>query len=190
MRAIQMLWLLDGYNVLHAMGILSGRRAGPHGLEKARRALLGRLASGLGSRAGKAVVVFDAAGAPPGVTDVQFHHGVRVQFAKQKQQADDLIEELIHRSASRNLTVVSNDQRLVRAAKQRQCQTQTCEEFIAWLDKQRPVRGERPEEPSEKRHGLFKGRPDPLIDELAHLDDDPALGTDLPFTDFRDDDLE
>jgi uncharacterized protein len=185
-----MLWLLDGYNVLHAMGILSARRAGPHGLEKARRALIGRLAAGLGNRAGKAVVVFDAAGAPPGVTDVQLHQGIRVQFAKRKQQADDLIEDLIHQNASRTLTVVSNDQRLVRAAKQRQCQTQTCEEFIAWLDKQRPLRSERPDESDDKSRGLFKGRPDPLIDELAHLDEDPALGEDLQFTDFRDDDLE
>ena len=183
-----MLWILDGYNVLYAMGLLSDRRSGPHRLEKARLALLGRLAAALGEKASKAVVVFDAAGAPPGLANYEFHRGIRVHFARQKEQADDLIERLIHANASRSLTVVSNDQRLVKAARQRQCQTQSCEEFIAWLEKQRVRHAAHPEEPVEKSTGLPGSRVDPLLHELAGLDQDPSLGEELHFKELADED--
>ena len=53
-----MRYLVDGYNLLHATGHLSGK-VGPHGLEKARRTLLDRLAVLAKSGAG-VTVVFDA----------------------------------------------------------------------------------------------------------------------------------
>jgi predicted RNA-binding protein with PIN domain len=176
-----MLWLLDGYNVLHAIGLLSDRRVGPHGLEKARLTLLGRLAAVLGERAGRAVVVFDAKHAPPDVPTIHSYHGVQVKFARHRQEADDLIEQLIHDNASRSLTVVSNDLRLVRAAKHRQCKTMSCEEFMAWLERQRQPQAKSREEPDEKKEGLPSGRVDPFLKEFAELDYDPSLGEDLTF---------
>ncbi len=175
-----MLWLLDGYNVLHAMGLMPAQRGGPHALEKARRALLGRLASVLGDQAGHAVVVFDAAEAPPDVPAEQTHKGVHVRFARQRQEADDLIEDLIHDNASRNLTVVSNDHRLVRAARQRGCQPRSCEAFIDWLEKKRRARTPTRDEPAEKSQGMSAAEGDPLLAEWADLDDDPRFGGEFP----------
>ncbi len=181
-----MLWLIDGYNLLFAVGLLTEGRVGPHSLEKARLHLLGRLAAVLGDQSGRATVVFDAAQAPPGAPSTLIHRGIHVHFAHEKQEADDLIEQLIYHNASRSLTVVSNDQRLIRAAKQRDCRSMSCEDFMAWLDeKQQASREpERPEEPTEKIHGLSAGRSDPLLEELEHLDSDPSLGERLPFEDW------
>ena len=55
-----MLYLIDGYNLLHAMGVLRGR-VGPTGLEKARRRLLGLLHGSYGDESCRVTVVFDAA---------------------------------------------------------------------------------------------------------------------------------
>jgi predicted RNA-binding protein with PIN domain len=180
-----MLWLIDGYNLLFAAGLLAEGQIGPHGVEKARLGLLGRLASVLGDQAARATVVFDARHSPPGAPAAGSHRGVHVHFAHEKQEADDLIEQLIHDNASRSLTVVSNDQRLIRAAKQRDCRSISCEEFMAWLDQKQQTRRarERPEEPAEKTEGLPAGREDPLLKELADLDSDPSLGERFPFED-------
>src|SRR5438874_4475058 len=93
-----MAYLIDGYNLLHALGILRGR-TGPHGLEKARLGLLGLLHGALGDRAAEASVVFDAAGAPPGAPAEMDFHGIHVLFAVREEQADDLIEALIQRDS-------------------------------------------------------------------------------------------
>jgi hypothetical protein len=131
-----MRYLIDGYNLLHATGHLSGR-VGPHGLEKARQALLGRLAALVKTGAG-VTVVFDAHGAPPIVEREQTYQGVRVCFALGG-AADDVIEDLIRRdSAPRLLTVVSDDRRLKDAARRRQCPTPGCLDFYDEIDKAPP----------------------------------------------------
>ena len=48
-----MRYVIDGYNLLYAMGLVHARM-GPHGLEKARLALLGRLADSGGAKARRA----------------------------------------------------------------------------------------------------------------------------------------
>ena len=63
--AMSATYVIDGYNLLHAMGLLGGR-AGPHGLEKARGQLVGLLRGGFGGQAGAVTVVFDAANAHAG----------------------------------------------------------------------------------------------------------------------------
>src|SRR5216683_3684936 len=99
-------YLIDGYNLLHAMGVLRGR-VGPQGLEKARLRLLGLLQGALGKDAGQATIVFDAAGAPAGTADEQDYQGIHVRFAVHHEQADDLIEALIRQtSAPKQLAVV------------------------------------------------------------------------------------
>ena len=57
-------FLIDGYNLLHAMGVLHGR-VGPTGLQKARLRLLGLLHGAHGEASSAVTVVFDAAHAPP-----------------------------------------------------------------------------------------------------------------------------
>src|SRR5262249_53113494 len=75
-----MAYLIDGYNLLHAIGVLRGR-VGPQGLEKARQRLVGLLHGALGTESTNATIVFDAAGAPAGATDEQEYRGIQVRFA-------------------------------------------------------------------------------------------------------------
>ena len=112
--------LIDGYNLLHASGIL-GRGVGRGSLERSRNALLNFLAESLDARAlKKTTVVFDAREAPPGLPRTLSHRGITVRFADQGGEADDLIEQLIVADTTpRRLTVVSSDHRLHRAAKRR-----------------------------------------------------------------------
>jgi len=115
-----MLYLVDGYNLLHAVGIVS-RIRGPQGLEHSRLALLNFLAESLDpEEASQTTVVFDASDAPPGLPRVVEHRGLTVRFAVQHADADTLIEELIQtESAPGRLTVVSGDRRIQRAARRR-----------------------------------------------------------------------
>jgi len=136
-------YLIDGYNLLHAMGVLHGR-AGPGGLEKARLRLLGLLRGAYGEEAPLVTVVFDASGALPGAEEEQDYQGIRVRFAVHQQQADDLIELLIQRaSAPQHLIVVSDDHRLQKAARRRRCAVLGCLDFLEELDRRRrPKRGQ------------------------------------------------
>jgi hypothetical protein len=112
--------LIDGYNLLNAVGI-AGRGAGPGGLERSRLALLNFLAESLSAEEiPRTTVVFDARSAPPGLPGTTDHRGLTVRFAAGYEDADSLIEELIRSdSAPRKLVVVSSDHRLQRAARRR-----------------------------------------------------------------------
>lgn len=112
--------LIDGYNLMHAAGII-GRGAGPGGLERSRLALLNFIAESLDTaEVIQTTVVFDAANAPPGLPRTLVHRGLTVRFADKHESADELIEELIQLdSAPRRLIVVSSDHRLHRAARRR-----------------------------------------------------------------------
>ena len=112
--------LIDGYNLLHASGII-GRGIGPGGLERSRQALLNFLAESLPAvDVSRTTVVFDAKQSPYGVPRELEHRGLIVQFAAKYGDADSLIEELIQQdTAPKRLTVVSSDHRLQRAAQRR-----------------------------------------------------------------------
>src|SRR5262245_11737319 len=109
--------LIDGYNLCYAMGVIRNR-ARPTGLQKGRQRLLGLLAGAYGDEAPQVTVVFDAAKAPAGVPEEEAYQGIQVRYAIHNEQADDLIENLIHHhSAPRQLTVVSDDHRIQQAAR-------------------------------------------------------------------------
>src|SRR5262245_56721905 len=169
------IYLIDGYNLLHAMGVLSGR-VGPGGLEKARERLLGLLAGGFGDEAGSVTVVFDAAKAPPHAPAEQKFRGVHVRFAVRQEEADDLIELLLREdSAPRRVTLVSDDHRLQQAARRRACRVQGCEDFREWLDRHRRDRERPPGAVSEKRERLTEAEMRSWLDEFAGLADDPQF---------------
>ncbi len=112
--------LIDGYNLLHATDLFgTGADAGT--LQGSREALLAFLASALsaGRRRGT-TIVFDAAGAPPGLPPSLHHDHIHVRYAREYADADTLLEEIIddHR-APRELMVVSADHRVQRAARRR-----------------------------------------------------------------------
>src|SRR5262245_16115652 len=143
-----MLFLIDGYNLLHAMGFLRGR-TGPQGLEKARLRLLGLLHGSHGDESNCVTVVFDAHHAPPGADAEQFYQGIHVIFALAQEQADDLIEEMIRKaSAPKQLTVVSDARRIRAAAKRRHCPTWVCGEYLDHLERLRSARP-RPRPPAD-----------------------------------------
>jgi predicted RNA-binding protein with PIN domain len=180
-----MRYLIDGYNLLHVMGLMRPR-AGPVGLQKARTALLGVLAGALGAQARQATVIFDAGGAPPDAPHALTHRGVQVCFARSHDTADDLIREMIHREGTpRHLTVVSDDHNILRAARHRGCVTMPCEAFLTWLQRCYHRRRPSPSEPDEKAEGLQEGQTQGWLREFAALDQDPTLGD--PFSSSLDD---
>ena len=113
-------FLIDGYNLLNVANVPVSAK-GKASLEKARLALLNFLAESLDpDEVPRTVVVFDAHDPPWGMPRETRHKGLVVRFAAQEDDADTLIEELIRAdSAPRQLTVVSSDHRIQRAAKRR-----------------------------------------------------------------------
>ena len=133
--------LIDGYNLLHATGIL-GRNVGPRTLERARSALLGFLAASLTeSERADTTVVFDAANAPPGLPHEQHHQGIRVLYAVGYPDADGLMEELIHADSSpRRLVVVTSDHQIQRAATRRRATAIDSDRWYTAVCRQRQAR--------------------------------------------------
>jgi uncharacterized protein len=148
--------LIDGYNLLHASGIL-GRGVGPGSLERSRTALLNFLAESLDeSELPRTTVVFDAREAPKGLPRVIQHRGMTVRFADPSSDADQVIEELIRaNSTPRRLIVVSSDHRLHRAARRRRAKAIDSDQWYAEILRQRIAKVHRkspslkPGDPSE-----------------------------------------
>jgi len=127
-------FLIDGYNLMHAVGLV--RRGLPAGgLERARNRFLDWLADAADGRAVTLRVVFDAQGtlaSTPAASAESDHRGVRVRFAS-RQTADDEIEELLATEPlPARVTVVSNDTQVREAARRRGAAVHTCEEFVDW----------------------------------------------------------
>jgi predicted RNA-binding protein with PIN domain len=160
-------FVIDGYNLLHAIGLPPGS-AGPHQLAKARAALIGSI--GPAHAAESAIVVFDARRAPPDASLGEVHGQVTVEYVT-SEEADDRIEWLIaHDPAPKKLIVVSDDQRIQRAARRRGCPAWKCGDYLDWLEKERgkprrPAPGEKP-----------AGSPDAdrWLAAFGELDRDPA----------------
>jgi predicted RNA-binding protein with PIN domain len=168
-------YLIDGYNLLYAMGVLHGR-VGPKGLEKARLRLLGLLHGVHGEESSAVTVVFDAAHSPPGARAEQDYHGLHVQFAVGQKQADDLIEVLIGRAAvPKHLTVVSDDHRIQEAARRRHCVVQGCQDYLDWLDHHRQQRRRKGPETPEKQRVISPREAERWLVEFGDLDDDPDM---------------
>lgn len=144
--------LIDGYNLMHAAGIV-GRGAGPGFLERSRLAVLNFVVESIDpAEIPATTVVFDAQNAPPGLPRELNHRGIKVRFAAGYDNADELIEELIERdSAPRRLTVVSSDHRLHRAARRRKAQAIDSDrwyaETIARRRERQRSRGPEPAKP-------------------------------------------
>ncbi len=113
--------VIDGYNLLHASGIL-GRGVGPGSLERSRLALLNFLAQSLDpGRTGRHDCCVRRARSAPGFAAASpSTRGCTCILRRAGSDADEAIEILIKLNTSpRRLTVVSSDHRLHRAAKRR-----------------------------------------------------------------------
>lgn len=112
--------LIDGYNLLNAVGLI-GYGSGTSSLERSRVALLNFLADSLDpAEVAATTIVFDAHSPPRGLRQALEYRGLKIRFAVQYEDADSLLEELIQADhAPRRLTVVSSDHRIQRAARRR-----------------------------------------------------------------------
>jgi uncharacterized protein len=135
--------LIDGYNLLHVTGIV-GRGNELTELHRSREALLRFLAALIepGERA-QTTIVFDAAGAPPGLPQTLAHDAMTVHFARDYTDADAMIEELIAANHTpRSLVVVSSDHRIQRAARRRRAKAIDSDCWYAKLCAARNRRGQ------------------------------------------------
>ncbi|HEV7282726.1 MAG TPA: NYN domain-containing protein [Pirellulaceae bacterium] len=160
-----MKWLIDGYNVCFAVGLLS-QKVKDDELRQARIALLGAIREGMPEQdVRETVVVFDSQVdlKLPDEPEVASFPG-KVLFSSKYREADDLIEELIRReSRPEKLTVVSSDGRIVRAANRRKATPLSNE---AWWDALREGKLRRraaPPDPSSKP----MAKPLPSAEETA-----------------------
>lgn len=128
--------LIDGYNLLHATPLVGDRKAG---LRWSREALLRFLAATLDEATRKrTTIVFDAASAPPGLPAEMISAEMSIRFARGYDDADELLEELIEADHSpRNLTVVSSDHRVQRAAQRRRANFQDSDLWFADMVRRR-----------------------------------------------------
>ncbi|HYW78042.1 MAG TPA: NYN domain-containing protein [Thermoguttaceae bacterium] len=142
--------LIDGYNLLNAAGIVA-RGVGPGTLARARLALLNFLAESLEPKdIAHTTVVFDAHNPPPGLPRSVNHRGITALFSVGYEDADSQIEELIGKdSAPRQLTVVSSDHRLQRAARRRKAKAVGSDLWYAEVVRARHRRHEAEARPSD-----------------------------------------
>lgn len=139
--------LIDGYNLIHAVGLLDRKISGGV-LEKARQELLRRLAESLTpEEAGLTLVVFDAAQSLDSRPTLLHFQNITIRFAADHAHADELIIDTIQSHPDpRRLTVVSSDHQIQIAARRRKATTIDSDEW--WY-----ARKERkPSAPKSSRH--------------------------------------
>src|SRR3954447_14751388 len=132
-----MLWLIDGYNLMHAAGAAGGKELVPEAFRRKGRRFLGELADQLGvERARETTIVFDANSPPADFELETSYKGLTLIFALGDENADARIEQLIgQHSVPKSLTVVSSDRRVRQAATRRKARAIKAEDFLDLLDR-------------------------------------------------------
>jgi uncharacterized protein len=169
--------LIDGYNLMHTLGLLD-KRFGPDGFRKARLRFLSELAGALGAVAAhETTVVFDAREAPGHLPREATHQGMTVLFADGEEGADERIERLIAaHSAPKALRVVSTDRRIRQAATRRKARALSSEAFWQQLESSRGSRAAPPPPTNEEEarlHGLSPEEAAAWLDAFKDVAIDP-----------------
>ena len=146
---MEMIFLIDAYNLMHAVGYLSP--ATPFNrMESSRRRLLDWLGDNARTRTtDRFHVVFDAKTAPKPSAD-SVYRGVTVSFAFQE-SADDYLERMLRDAKPGTVTLVTNDTIIQAAATKYRSPFLSCTGFVDWLitpvvpQKVTPVDPEKPE---------------------------------------------
>lgn len=155
-------FIIDGYNVMFAMGYLSQQTTTKR-FERQRQEFLNWLANQVHGRAVDILVVFDAQNSLS-PSNEQMHRGIRYLFAY-RESADDRIEALLSQiSSPEKVAVVSNDNGVLDAAGRRRYLRFRVDDFMDWLEAQckmtsptAPTSAEKPLSPSaEEKDHLFR----------------------------------
>jgi len=121
-------YLLDGYNLIHAIGLLPSRVVNGRTLQASRDRLIEFLHASFDGDCKRIEIVFDAHTSAKRVPPFHSALGVSVRFAK---VADDCIYDLVHQDATpASLHVVSNDHAVRDAAKRRGAVAMSCDAFL------------------------------------------------------------
>jgi uncharacterized protein len=177
--------VIDGYNLLHALGFLAGK-VSSRGLEAARLRLQDMLIAGLGPQSRQTTIVYDSKhGRTVGEDEYQ---GLRILFSGAGQEADDVIEDILARNpAAEGLIVVSNDHRLQSAARRKRAQGMTCDEFLDYLEAKARKPLEKGQSPPEKGAPPTDEETKRWLREFAGFERDPEIKEALENYDFRQD---
>ena len=160
-----MKFLIDGYNLMHAIGWMSAGMK-PSALAPARLQLLNWLADTAACRTKAASfrVVFDAMKGPGHTPRETTHRTVLVTFAH-RSTADDRIEELLDEASDpKRLVVVSNDTRLHESARRARAKAWFTPAFLDWL-----LAADDAAKPPAERTLPEKPEGPPSADEAAEL---------------------
>jgi uncharacterized protein len=178
-------FVVDGYNLMHAIGYLTGK-VKPPALAYARLRLQEYLCAAFGAAANQVVLVYDAPNAPPKIVRGDTYKGMTILLAVGKQEADDLIESYLDQhSAPNQLAVVSNDQRLQTAARHAGAKAMTCTEFLDYLDRSHAEKSLQKPDCTEKKEQLSKEEIQEWMLEFTGLEKEPDLKEALKPFDFE-----
>ena len=169
-------YLIDGYNLLFSYVGTTPSRKLSKALERARRRLLELVRTGHVGELADVTVVFDAAHAPAGAPAEFDYHGLHVAFAVDHDRADDLIEAMIKReSAPGQLTVVTDDRHIQRAARRRRCIVRGCASYLNALEDRRPERGNPDASNTARPLVISDEETRHWLRQFADLERDPAM---------------
>jgi predicted RNA-binding protein with PIN domain len=164
-----MRYLIDGYNLMHAVGYLSPRTP-LNRMESSRRRLIDWLATHARSRpADQFHVVFDAKTAPQRSPDAVLQ-GVTVSFAF-GETADDYLERLLA-EATELTTLVTNDSAIQSVAKRRAVRGLACSAFVDEMLKPTPPPAQ-PTTPADEKPAIGQQ----IEAELLRIFDQPKKKT-------------
>ncbi len=145
--------IIDGHNLLHAV------KAMTEGQVLSEVQLCALIGGYLRQTKQRGEIIFDGRG-PLDKSGLADTANLEVSFSGSATDADTVIENRIKAStATKRLTIVSNDHRLVKAAKARKAVAVTADDFWEQVFK-KLSRKRRPPEPQGKRQGITEGETD------------------------------
>ncbi|MEZ6143053.1 MAG: NYN domain-containing protein [Zavarzinella sp.] len=136
-------FLIDGYNLLHAIGTRIDEKAGQSGLHRAREEMLSWIADHLSGKQWEIRIVFDAQNSYGGARETT-RFGMRVIVVHGSCADSYIEEELSHLRTPEKWTVVSNDRRVRDAAHIHGARQVRCQGFVDLLLSNPPPADELP----------------------------------------------